>query len=142
MVDFETLDLSTLISRKIWVTEKFCDFHTVYRYMSKTCVISTFILTYLILDSNIDFLHKYKRPNQVVGCTKEYIHICEWFSSIGIPISNYLENSIWKNLVFCPLESNRLCFCYSKHGNLVKTEIEQRLIFETFVWKIFREIKY
>ena len=36
MADFETLDLSTLISRKIWVTEKFCDFHTVYVRVGNT----------------------------------------------------------------------------------------------------------
>ena len=30
IADFETLNLPTLISRKIWVTEKLCNFHTVF----------------------------------------------------------------------------------------------------------------
>ena len=30
MADFQTQDWPTLISRKIWVTEKFCNFHTVF----------------------------------------------------------------------------------------------------------------
>ena len=40
-VYFWTLDLQNLISRKIWVTWKFCNFHTVWGYYglvdSKTC---------------------------------------------------------------------------------------------------------
>ena len=33
MADFETPDLPTLISRKNWVTEKLCNFHTVHKYI-------------------------------------------------------------------------------------------------------------
>ena len=36
MADFECLDLPTLISRKIWVTEKVCNFQTVPRWFFST----------------------------------------------------------------------------------------------------------
>ena len=37
MVVFNTLNLPTLISRKIWVTEKLCDNHTVFGMVLTPC---------------------------------------------------------------------------------------------------------
>ena len=45
MVDFETPDSPTLISRKIWVTEKFCNLHTVSLDVSRAPLIEFLILT-------------------------------------------------------------------------------------------------
>jgi len=54
MVDFGTLDLPNLISRKIWVTEKLCNFHTVStlnKYLSVKFISGANLKTNIVADT-------------------------------------------------------------------------------------------
>jgi len=61
MAHFESLDSPTLIPRKIWVTEKFCNFHTEWKY-------NIFPATQILRESKVENTEKDARSTWYKNC--------------------------------------------------------------------------
>ena len=71
MTDFDTLnalDLPTLISRKIWVTEKFCYFHTVI--LLRTITFTKYLIEGVVVCASNWFEHS------AISEAYESLHSC------------------------------------------------------------------